>query len=671
MKTEYPMSNVQSPILQFLAVVWGVWLCLPVGAQEETVPGVFELGEVLVVGAEESSGGGGTERVTGAQAGQRGRTSVAEAAALAPGVTLSRIGGRNEAVAMVRGYDTRQVPLFIDGIPVYVPYDGNVDMGRFGIFDMAELSISKGYSPVVYGPNTLGGAINVVSRRPVQPEEFTARAGAFSGEGIEGGLRGGLLRDEGYAQAGVAVRERDHYRVSDDFDAVATEDGGRRENSDTRDVQVAAKLAWTPGDKGHEFAAGFVRQDSEKGVPAYAGTDPDTFPRYWRYTEWIKNSVYAVGEIPAGRTGYVKPRVYYDTYENTLKSYDDATYSSQTKKSSWTSIYDDYTFGGSVEGGLEAGARHEVRAAAHYKQDVHREHNAGGPTSVFKDETMSAGGEDRMELTERLSLAAGASVEYRQSLEADDPNSDGDFGGNDNEAVNPQAGLFYAVTGGVFRATVARKTRFPTLKDRYSYRLGTALANPDLDPEVAMHYEAGYEGRLLEQVEVHFSGFYSRLDDTIQQVDRVAQNEEGAWLYQLRNVGESENAGAEAGLAWAVLPELKAGFDYMFLHRKNCSHPEIQLTDTPEHSGRMYVEWQALPRLTLVPSAEYSSSRYSSSDGTKVDGFWLGHVDAQWRLPGGLALAGGIRNLLDEEYELNEGYPEEGRSFYVSAQYSF
>ena len=668
MKTEYPMSNIQYPIIKFLAaaLAWG----LTAAAQEEASP-TFALGEVLVVGTEDAGGDGTAAQVTGAQADQRGRANVADAAALAPGVTLTRIGGRNEAAALVRGFDTRQVPLFIDGIPVYVPYDGNVDMGRFGTFDVAELSISKGYSPVVYGPNTLGGAINVVSLRPTQPEEVVARAGAASGEGYEGALRAGLLRDAGYAQAGVSYRERDHFRVSDDFEPTATEDGGRRENSDTRDLQAGAKIAWTPGDQGDEFAVGFVRQDSEKGVPVYAGTDTNTLPRYWRYTEWVKNSVYAIGNKTLGQTGYVKPRFYYDTYENTLKAYDDATYSTQNKKSSWTSIYDDYTFGGSVEGGLQAGERHQLRGAAHYKQDVHREHNVGSPTATYKDETLALGAEDRLALAEKLALAVGAEYAARNSLEADDPNTNEAFDENDNQAVNPQAGLFYAVTGGTFRATVARKTRFPTLKDRYSYRLGKALANPDLDPEVALHYEIGYEGRILDNLDGHLSGFYSRLDDTIQQVDRVAQDDEGAWLYQLRNVGESESGGAEAGLAWTILPDLKTGFDYMYLHRRNLDDPEIKLTDSPEHSLKAYVEWKACSRLTLVPNVEFNSSRFSSSEGTKVDGFWLANLDAQVALPRGFGLAAGLRNVFDENYELGEGYPEEGRSFYASVQYRF
>ncbi len=669
MSTEYPMSNLQPPITKCLVLAWGILLGTAGWAQEPGTSPVFTLGEVLVVGAEDGGGDGTAARVTGEQAAQRGRTSLADAAALAPGVTLTRIGGRNEAAAYVRGYDTRQVPLFIDGIPVYVPFDGNVDMGRFDAFDLAELSIAKGYSPAILGPNTLGGAINAVSLRPTQPEELTLRAGAFSGEGYAAAARAGLRRERGYAQAGVSIRGRDHYRVSDDFKPTATEDGGRRDNSDSRDVQVSAKVAWTPGAEGDELAVGFVRQDGEKGVPTYAGTDTNVVPRYWRYTEWLKNSLYAVGNKTFGESGYVRPRIYYDTYENTLESYDDATYSTQTKRSSFTSIYDDYAFGGSVEAGTGAGERHQVRGAAHYKQDVHRERNVGSPTTTYKDETFALGLENRMALREKLALAFGTTFEARRSLEADDP-AGGEFSGNDNQTLNPQVGLFYAVTGGTFRATAARKTRFPTLKDRYSYRLGKALANPDLDPETAVHLELGYDGRLSDRLDGRACVFYSRLDDTIQQVDRVTQDADGAWLYQLQNVGESENAGAEAGLAWRVFADLKAGVDYMYLHRKNVDDPEIRLTDSPEHSLKLYAEWAA-GGLTLAPNVEYSSSRYSSSDGVKVDGFWLCNLDAHLALPKGFSLDAGVRNVLDENYEFNEGYPEEGRNYYVGVHYRF
>ncbi|WP_409976677.1 Plug domain-containing protein [Eikenella halliae] len=46
---------------------------------------------------------------------------MAQALEPLPGVNIDFSGGRNETGLRVRGYDARQVPLFLDGIPQYVP----------------------------------------------------------------------------------------------------------------------------------------------------------------------------------------------------------------------------------------------------------------------------------------------------------------------------------------------------------------------------------------------------------------------------------------------------------------------------------------------------------------------------------------------------------------------
>jgi iron complex outermembrane receptor protein len=645
-------------------------LAVSAGAQDSR-SGVLSLGEVLVVGVEGEPEAGATARVSGREAQLRRRSSVGAAAALAPGTTPTRVGARNETMTAVRGFDTRQVPLFLDGIPIYVPYDGNVDMGRLDMFGVAELTISKGYSPVTLGANALGGAINVMTHRPEQPEELELRLGTGSGRAYEAAARAGLLRDTFYALAGVSWREQDYVRLSDDFRPTPTQAGRKRENSDRRDVQLFAKLGWMPGGGEDELAVGFVRQESEKGVPPYAGTDPEIMARYWCYDDWSKNSLYALGNVGLGPEGYLKPRLYVDTYENTLKAFDDNRYRTQEKRSSWTSIYDDYSWGGSVEGGGALGERQRWRMAAHYKQDVHREHNVGSPRTVCKDETWALGVEDRLALSEWLTLAGGLGVEGRRSLKAEDAETGERFERNHNVAVNPQAGLFAEVGEGTVRATVARKSRFPTLKDRYSYRLGTALANPELDPEHAWHLETGYEGRLVERLDGRASVFYSRIQDAIERENDVARSEDGAWLYQLRNIGKVEQAGAELGLTWRPVEDLAAGVDYLYMHRRNRGRPDLKPTDVPAHSVKLHVEWMAHQRLTLAPAVEFGSSRYGQSGGGKVDHYWLGHLDARLDLPGGVELLAGVHNVLDKNYELDAGYPEEGRSFYVGCQFTF
>ena len=140
----------------------------------------FELGRVVVHGKQATQPAAGETAVTREQLDLLNRDTVGDAVAIAPGVALSN-NSRNESLVYVRGFDPRQVPVFLDGIPQYVPYDGYIDFGRFTTFDLAEIRVAKGAASLLYGPNTLGGAINLVSRKPAAPLEGDVRLGAGSG----------------------------------------------------------------------------------------------------------------------------------------------------------------------------------------------------------------------------------------------------------------------------------------------------------------------------------------------------------------------------------------------------------------------------------------------------------------------------------------------------------
>ncbi len=55
---------------------------------------------------------------------------LSEVAESTPGLQVNKGGGgRAEQTFYVRGFNARRVPVFIDGIPVYIPYDGYIDYG--------------------------------------------------------------------------------------------------------------------------------------------------------------------------------------------------------------------------------------------------------------------------------------------------------------------------------------------------------------------------------------------------------------------------------------------------------------------------------------------------------------------------------------------------------------
>src|ERR1700692_50014 len=84
---------------------------------------------------------GGTT-ITQADVRQFNRDTLDTAVLLAPGASVSSVGARNETDIWIRGFDRWRVPLYQDGIPIYLPVDNRIDFGRFTTVDLSEIQIS-------------------------------------------------------------------------------------------------------------------------------------------------------------------------------------------------------------------------------------------------------------------------------------------------------------------------------------------------------------------------------------------------------------------------------------------------------------------------------------------------------------------------------------------------
>lgn len=644
-------------------------LCLALPTLPAAEPTPFELGTIVVTAdLEQPILDALADQIDASTVRKFERTDLADALKLSPGVTMSNTGPRNEAGVNVRGFDLRQVPVFIDGIPVYVPYDGYVDLRRFTTADVAQIRVSKGFSSALYGANTMGGAINVVSRRPERPLEGDILAGWFQENGYHASMNVGMKQELWYMQLGGSFLDVDSYPLSKDFKAIRGEDGGQRDNAYREDWRVSAKIGFTPNET-DEYVLGYAYQRGEKGNPVYAGEDPlnGTRNRFWRWPRWDKQTVYFIGNTQITDDFYIKERIYWDQFKNTLFSYDDNDYDSQNLPRAFQSFYDDYTVGGSLEMGYNITSNNTLKAAIHYKFDHHEEHNDGEPTYTFEDETLSIGIEDTHQFSERWSLVTGLSYDRRGVLEAVDTNTGAALGGNTFDSWNPQAGLFYKLPEhGTFHLTAARKSRFPTVKDRYSYRMGTAIPNPDLEPETAYHFDLGYEGEVRKGLTLRASLFLSEIDDTIQRVDNVIPGR-----FQLQNVGHSRHMGTEVGFDYNPTEAFAIGANYSYLDRKNESQPSVRLIDTPRHSFFGYAEIRPVKWLSIIPSVEYGGSRYSTTYGIETGAYAVSNLKFSVRLPQNVTVSAGVNNLFDRNYALTEGYPEAGRTFFVNMQVEF
>lgn len=644
----------------------------PAMADESGNGRVFDLGEVVVKGKADTITRVGTvDSVNEEDIQLSNSRNVSDALSELPGVILSSGGNKNESSITIRGFGTRYVPIFYDGIPLYVPYDGYVDGSNLTTDNVSRIDVSKGVSSVLYGFNTMGGVINMVSRKPVEKFEGSYRLEVDEYSALNGNAHVGSNRDKYYFTLGGGFDESNGWHLSDRFDGNDYENGGMRENSDVSEWNAAAKIGLTPAD-GHEYAAGFQIIRREKGLPPTADTDDRD--RYWRFTDWDKDTFYAIGDTPVTDGLTLKTRLYYDSYYNVLDSYDDATYSSQNARYTFHSTYDDYSYGCSMVARTTYIPRNTLSASFHYKRDVHEEQgDIDEVWGSYEQAMYSFGLEDDIKITDNLAFVVGVSYDIQDPKKSFNGETDSPLR-DDESSVNPQAGFLLTVAQDLdIHFSVGKKTRWPTLKELYSDGIDNDfMPNPDLAEETAINWELGFSKPLPRNNSAGLTFFYSDVDDLI---ERVSINDP-VYEEQYQNIDEARFRGLEFQFSSRMIPDNELRFHYTYLDAENKSaDAETEnLNNIPEHKIFLSDRYQIHDRIALFASTEYNSERYdedADDNQVKVGDFWLVNFKVIATLLPYMNMEVGVKNLFDENYETEIGYPEQGRRFFVGLNGSF
>lgn len=587
-----------------------------------------------------------------------GATNIVEALELLPGVTYSS-GRRGEPILQIRGFDQRQLVVMVDGVPIYVPYDGQVDLSQLPIEGVAKIKVMKGTSSTIYGPNSMGGIINIITKAPAEKLKTKVsfdfgrnlnKKAAFS-VGKKSGRFGFWISGEYNKSAGFYLSER--------FKSQINEDGNLRNNSDFEKKGVKARFDYSFNENDSLFfCIGYI--DSEKGAPPHTYEDR---PRYWRFPVWRKGTFKISGKKELFERLELRGSLFYDLYYNILDSYDDATYTTQTRRYAFHSTYDDYSIGASLLGDYAQSINH-FRFGINLKKDIHKaQSNFNKPWEKYETVTYSLGLEDELSPTKNLSFVLGTSFDYLKPQYANE--------GELRSSIltfNPLIGASFRKNLSKFHFSFSKKTRFPTLKEFYAEYLGIGknIPNPDLKEEKSFNHEAGFKHIFSTKGFTEISLFYSDLKNLIIS-KRIGESETGSSLYQMQNIARARYVGAEFSFNYILSTDYDLYFCYTYLDAKNISpdRESDNLEYKPNHKLSLIFGFKLPFSLRGVIKNTYIGKRYFEDydgDYKPLNPFTLIDLKVEKDF-GAFNLFLMLRNILDTNYESEAGFPGTGREY--------
>ncbi len=616
--------------------------------------------------------------------------NIAEALRYQSGMFYMPPGGtsgaqRGEPAIYIRGMGSGRIGMFLDGIPVSALY-GRTDWGQFSTYGISEISISKGYASPVYGMNTLGGAINMVTSKPMDKLEVGLKYGFISNNEHQATLSLGSNLGEWYLQASYSFINRDSYNLSSKFKPtnLAIEDGGEKFNSYYTNHTLRAKVGWNPN-KNHEYSLNLIYQAGDKG----GITNTRQSSPYWKWPHYDKITFYLLGHSKVLDALNIDTRFYYDSFYNELNALGMQNNGNAGYRG--TSIYDDYRIGGILDFGYEFNEDIKLNIGANLMGQRHRSMATKGsdPDKDLEDLSSSIYLQYAQEFNKYLRLVTSASYDRNDMTKAILNTSGGKGDKTNMQGWTLQGILYYNATDYLtLHFNAGKKNYLPDLSSRYSERMGSTIPNPNLQPESAINYELGLN---LDIDSTNFSAsvFYNDYIDMITDITvppngrygtcsspQTGSNGGNQYCYYYLNINEGYSYGVELALTqgfWEDRIQLGANYTYTQKVTSAESNNGVRIgkiLNYPNHIANLNFLITPIPQLDFILNMTYQSAMWTTQT-TKNKSVFLADLKLNYRIIDGLQASLGAYNVLDANYYYQVGYYMPGRRIFLNLEYKY
>lgn len=591
---------------------------------------------------------------------------------------LVRQNSRGESEISVRGSDSRQSSVLLNGVPITLGWDHRTDPSLVPITGAEQLVVVRGLGSLLNGPNSLGGSIEV--SHDAFSESATGRAWAGAGVDQNGatvtslgvGRRLAEIRDGALSlSVGAAHRHRDGLTLpAGAFDSTSRR--GLRTGTDLRQVDGFASLRWSRVG-GRSLGVFVSAYDAEKGVPP---EEHIRSPRLWRYpynrraiamasaSTGLVNSPLGLGsfEIGAGiNHGSLK-----------IESYADRSY----RTISAQELGDERTTS------LRTLLTHSLGAAtlraSYSAADIRYEETLAPAAAVDYRQTLSSAGvEVEAPVGHRTKLVGGFVFDRASTPETG--------GRTPMEETFSSPGWRTGVTHDIsprasWHASVSHRARFPSLRELYSGALNRFQPNPDLRPESLLGFEGGVTlSQFLPattQSSLQVIGFRHRLDDAVVRITLANPTR-----FKRVNRDRIESTGVEllGGLVFgaasgrAVTLSGDLALQRIRVVDESAGDQRRHAENNPETRGRIEMGLPLPARLRTAATARFSGRQYCLNADTQREDELQGRLLSDVSVQRDFALSGlgpfkrlramlGLDNIGDVTAYDQCGLPQPGRT---------
>lgn len=665
----------------------------------------FDLGEVVVsADREREKNIAITNEITADDIKATNSHTVAEALSRAPGVRVTT-GAKNQATVSIHGFDQSQILFMIDGVPYYETKFGILDLNSISTDNIARIEIIKGAPSVLYGANTMGGVVNIITKKPTE-KPFTSASFEVSGNdtyrasashGMKVGMfhywlnymyekSGGWDLSDDYPVKEGTLTDFHEFPYNKTTSAKVFEDGGKRYNSDYETQNLSGRFGIEPNKDSQYYMTLFYRT-KEKGVPSntegnqvwarpvfsqfYASYIPD-------YDEW---GVDLDGRQRLSDKLVLKGKLFYHRHKDSLYAYEDPSLDDVLAKSH----YKDYLAGGSLIVDFQPVSWDSVRLGLSYRGDSHKEvADEYLPYEKYRSYTGSIGLENEFTLIKNLTVVAGLSYDWYEVTEAKrnvtstETATYGDYLGQEDlyqpndDDINYMIGANYLFSDNTkIYASAARKSRFPTLRSLYN-KLDANWGDPHLKSEKSNNYTIGASRPFGSFMRADFALFWHDIKDKISSTGSAKTGD-----YHPINIDGVRTIGYEAGVELYPVDKLILRADYTYTYAKDRSEDRVSddVTGIPRRAFNLSAQY-TLPSVNTKMdfNGSYVSHVWTNvtpGQEDSLDSYWLWNAKVTQPMGKHVEFYVAANNLFDNYYEWGDGYPAQGRSFWSGVSVKF